>query len=442
MADVQPFRGLRFNPQRNRSLSSLITPPYDVISEEQQREYYHKDPNNIIRLEFGREFRRDHPGNNRYTRSADTLNEWLRDAVLIQEERPAFYLIEHRFPVKDAYKSYWGLIASVRLEDFETGKIRPTEIIMKGPAEDRLQLLRSCRINTSSIMGIFDQKEGDLSSLFPDIDTDTPAFTGTDDSEVTFNMWIIDDPVATARVTEFFTGTVIYIADGHHRYTTALAFRDETLADESTDGSSEASKYLMMALISCNDDGLSLLPTHRLIRNIEPDQMVRLKDDLARYFVIQGLLSPLPESSQNMPQWMDALSEAGRNGPVFGLYGLEPGKCCLLTPQNASALYDMLPAEKPLAWKKLDVSLLHGIILQRILGIDNPEKEKECLEYSPDASYVLQNVDEGSGQLAVLLNPASISSVIAIADAGDRMPPKSTYFYPKTAAGLVMNPLF
>jgi len=442
VVDVRPFRGLRYNPGKIGDLTSVITPPYDVISPDQQRAYYERDPHNIIRLEFGEEFPEDSPQSNKYTRAAGTLNDWLRDGILVREGSPAFYLTEHRFPHHGGYRSYLGLVAAVRLEEFGTGRIRPTEVTMNTPAADRLNLLKSCRANLSPIMGIFDQKNNDLQSIFKKTISNKPSATAIDNDGVTFNLWVQKDEDFLDSVSRFFADKIIYIADGHHRYRTALAYREEQLAANPNIGLDEACNFIMMTLISSTDPGLSLRATHRLVRGIQPEQLAKLRGKLSDHFQIQRLAPSSSDSGKNPGRWMKALGEAGTRGTAFGIYGLEPGSCCLLTPRNISALQDSLPKDKPAAWRNLDVSLLHSVILQGMLGIDSTEKEKESLTYSPEEAKVLREVDAGKAQIAFLLNPVPISSVIAVADAGVRMPPKSTYFYPKTAAGLAIYPLF
>ncbi len=440
MADAQPFRGLRYNLGKVGDISSVIVPPYDVINEKQQHDYYERHPFNLIRLELGKKFPDDNSSHNRYTRAAATLEEWIRDGVLLRDERPAYYLMEHRFSHRGHERSYWSLIGTMRLEEFNIGAIRATEITMDAPIEDRLNLIRACRVNLSSIMGAFIQKEGDLLTLLPEIDLTEPDMSGTNDFGVTFNLWVINEDSKIRELTEFLADKIIYIADGHHRYTTALTYRNEQPGLDFA--STDPRNFVMMSLISSNDRGLTMLPTHRLIRGLRPEQVANLKAELARYFSIREIEPCSSVPRDNLNCWAESLSEAGKRNTAFCIYGLEAGKYFLLIPHDVSALRDMLPAERPPAWRELDVSLLHGVILQRIMGIDNHQKEKECLEYSPDESEVLRKVDDGDAQLAVFLNPAPISSVMAVADAGDRMPQKSTYFYPKTAAGLVINPLF
>ena len=461
MTDVRPFHGIRYNTGMIGDLSSVITPPYDVITPEQQASYYRRSPYNIIRLEFGQEFSGDIPGlelpptrgrglkHDKYTRAASTLNDWLRDGVLVREQRPAFYLTEHRFLYEDSLRSYWGIIAAVRLEDLGAGRIRPTEITMKEPAVDRINLLRACRANLSPIMGIFnhDQRDG-LQPLL----LDDPSLSVVDDLGVTFNVWVVTEAETVRRIAGFLAGRVIYIADGHHRYEAALAYRDEQSRLKVEDRRLKfpkslqssvfsLSNFVMMTLIDSQDPGLVVLPVHRLVSGIDSGTKTKLKEILSERFQIRELPRYSSEVSENLRRWTAALKEMGNRGAAFGLYGLSEGVFYLLTPGEESALHNILPGDKPAAWRNLDVNLLHWVILRGMLGIDSPEKEKECLEYSPHGEEALGKVDTGMSQLAFFLNPVPISSILAIADAGMRMPPKSTYFYPKTPAGLVINPL-
>jgi len=437
VADVRPFQGFRYNLDKVGNLSSAISPPYDVINPEQQKAYYDTNPHNIIRLELGMEFPDDKPQNNRYTRAAQTLEEWIREDVLVREERPAFYLLEHRFQQNNEYSSYWGLLAAVRLEDFETGDIRPTEIIMKGPAEDRLQLLRSCRANLSPIMAVFKQDEGNLLSLFPEVDPANPTATATDADGVILNLHVITDENRIQMITDFFAGTPLYIADGHHRYTTALAY-----SHEKSSTADEPANFMMISLISASDPGLTLFPTHRVIRGLDSGILGKLRGRLEEHFYFQEL-SPVSSSmAENALKWNAALASASAGATAFGLYGLSDNKYLILTPHKLDSLRAMLPQEQPAIWRNLDVSMLRYVIIRGILGIDDVEKEKAHLSFSPDDLEILQDVQNKKVQLGIFLNPVSVSDVLGIADAGVRMPPKSTYFYPKTPAGLVMNPLF
>jgi len=439
MTDVRPFRGLRYNPYTIEDLSSVITPPYDVITEKQQNDHYERHPHNLIRLELGKEYPEDGPAVNRYTRAAEALTEWIRTGVMIREQIPAYYLVEHKFSRWGQETSYWGLVAAVKLEDFESGEIRPTEIVMKGPVADRLQLLRSCKANLSPIMAVYRRNEPIL-SLFPEVDPANPTVSATDDDGVTFNLHVIADEARNKQVTDFFAGTPLYIADGHHRYTTALAYRNEQPEKDYNNVASP--NFAMITLIGTNDPGLTLFPTHRMLRGLPYERLAKLKTRLQERFQIRELPPVSSAMLENAIYWNNELSKASQDSVVFGLFGLNNQKYLLLTPHDVDSIRETLPHDKPPVWRELDVSLLHNAILQDIMDIDDLEKEKRHLTYSPDAVEILKNVATGEAQLGIFLNPVPVSDVLAVADAGVRMPPKSTYFYPKTAGGLVIHSLF
>ncbi len=253
---------------------------------------------------------------------------------------------------------------------------------------------------------------------------------------------MVTEAETVRRIAGFLAGRVIYIADGHHRYETALAYRDERFAAHLGTIGDEASDFVMMTLIDSQDPGLVVLPVHRLVSGIDSRTLTKLKETLSGHFRIRELPRHSSEASENWRGWAAVLKEAGDRGTAFGLYGLSEGRFCLLTSGEELALHNILPGDKAAVWRNLDVNLLHWVILRGMLGIDSPEREKECLEYSPHGAEVLSKVDTGMSQMAFFLNPVPISSILAIADAGMRMPPKSTYFYPKTPAGLVINPLW
>ena len=431
MADVKPFRGLRYNLEQIGDLSAVMCPPHDVISAEEQLLYYDKSPYNVIRLEFGKEHPEDSPEDNRYTRAALTLEDWLNQGMLTREECPAFYLVEHRFPYEGAVKSCFSLIARVRLEDLSSGRIRPHEMTMKKPGEDRLRLIKSCHANFSPIMGLFRHLDEGVQSLFPDT-INNPPLRAVDNYGVAYSMWVVTDEKTIARVSKFFADKTLYIADGHHRYETALAYQQEQSTTHYT--GEEAFNFVMMTLTAADDPNLIMLPTHRLVRGLNPKMLAQLKEEWNPYFD-EELLSPLADLSETLKGWTETLKE--QRGTTFGLYGLEGQRLCLLRARPEM----MLPVQ-PSVLGDLDVFILHQVILRQMLGIDSPEREEDCLEYTRDALEALSRVDTREYQLAFLLNPSPISSVLAVADEGVRMPQKSTYFHPKTPAGLVINPLW
>ena len=433
MADVQPFHGLRYNIERIDDLSAIICPPYDVISPEEQLFYHHSSPYNVIRLEYGEELPEDSSEDNKYSRAAATMAGWLREDILTREECPAFYLVEHRFSYQDAVMSRFSLIARVRLEELSANsQIRPHEMTMRKPGEDRLNLLKSCLANLSPIMGLFRHREEGIQSLFPDT-IDKPAIRAADRYGVTYAMWVVSDRKAISRVSDFFSAKNLYIADGHHRYETALAYSQEQRAIQPSYTGEEAFNFVMITLTAAEDPNLIMMPTHRLVRGLNTERLARLKAELSAYFD-EELLSPYSTASETLKIWLNTLKE--QQGIAFGLYGLDGPHLCLLRAKR-----EMMPLAQASLLQDLDVHILHQLVFRQILGIDSQEKAEDCLAFTRDGFDALSRVDSGNYQLSFLLNPTPISTMLSVADEAVRMPQKSTYFYPKTPAGLVINPL-
>lgn len=442
MGDVRPFCGLRYDLQRIPDPSAIITPPYDVISSEERDWYYRRSPYNIIRLEFGEEHPGDSTSDNKYTRAAATLDEWLREGILIREEQPALYIVEHRFLHQDIERSRRDLICTVQLEDYDTGHVRPHEQTTKEAAVDRLHLLRSCRVNFSAIMGLVRTEQGELSALLGRLSEKAPDMIAGDSEGVSYHLWAVTDASAIGEVRRLLTGKVIYIADGHHRYETALRYEREQCAARSSCTGGEPFGFVMMSLMDWLDPGLVMLPTHRLVRGLEPATVVHLQRALSHYFEVEDLLSPPPALSNTVQTWLRTLETRRKQGTVAGVYGLHGRRLCLLRLRPDADLHSMMSREELGLWKDLDVVLLQRVVLSNALGIDTVEKEARHLEYTQNGVEALSKVDSGEYQLAFFVNPAPVSSILDTADAGRRVPQKSTYFYPKTPAGLVMNPLW
>jgi uncharacterized protein (DUF1015 family) len=347
MCDVRPFCGLRYNPQLVPDLSAVITPPYDVISPEERNLYYRKSPYNIIRLEFGEAQPEDTDANNKYTRAAATLNDWLKEDALIREDYPAFYIVEHRFAYHNTVKSRLGLLARVRLEELNNqGHIRPHEKTTREPAVDRLNLLRACRANISPIMGLLRSKKGEMVKLLRGLIKREPDRTATDSYGVSYNLWVITDETATSKITQFFADQVIYIADGHHRYETALRYRDEQRAANPSYSADEPFNFVMMSLMDSHDPGLVMLPTHRLVRGLEPQRIAQLEGALTPYFTAASLLPPLPTRSETIQSWLRTMETEGKRGTVIGLYGTHEKKLCLLRLKRDAELQKLIAPDR------------------------------------------------------------------------------------------------
>ena len=437
MAVVKPFRGLRYNLDRVSELSAVITPPYDVISPAEQLRYHKLNPYNVIRLDYAIDQPDDTAASNKYTRAASYVKQWLNEGILIREDRPALYLIKHRFTHNDRVYTRLSLMARVKLEDLNTGCIRPHEKTMSKPKEDRMCLLKACNANFSPIMVLFRYKPQGFEELFADV-IKRPAPHAVDKDGVAFAMWTISDKATIAKVSKLLADKMLYIADGHHRYETALNYSLERRAAIPSDGDDAPYNYVMMTITPAEDPNLLMLPTHRMIRGLKQETLDSLKSKLAGYFDTEAL-APLPDTTASLKQWIAAMQK--NRVPCFGLYGLDGDKFCILRAKKGANLKVDSEAGDD-AVSSLDVAILHRLILRRILKIDSPKLEEECMEYTRVGIEAINRVNKGDHQISFFLNPTPISGMLAVADAKLRMPQKSTYFYPKTPTGLVMNPLW
>jgi uncharacterized protein (DUF1015 family) len=265
--------------------------------------------------------------------------------------------------------------------------------------------------------------------------------TVMDHEGVVHNMWVIRDEKSIAKIASWCSKKNIYIADGHHRYETAAAYeRDKKAADPYWSGD-EPFNFVMMTLIGGNDPGLIALPTHRLVKLNDSSALTGLREKISRRFHIQEIEPAGATRSEVIKVWLRALAKQGKHHAAFGVYGLAKDRLCILYPRKRAKVQNLMPRERSREWKSLDVSILHWLVVRQMLGIDTPQKEAACLLYTRDGVEATEKVDAGQCQLAFLMNPIPVSRVLGVADVGERMPPKSTYFYPKLPTGLVMYPL-
>lgn len=432
MADLRPFRALRYRLNPGVAAGAVLAPPYDVISPEQQAALYALSPYNVIRLEYPRE-----TGEARYRAAAETLARWRREGVLVPEERPALYLYEQTFAYGGTSYRRRAVLGRVRLEPFEAGVIRPHEYTLAKPKEDRLALLRATRANISPIFGLVDDRTGAFGRALDEAEA-RPVLDAQDFAEQRHRLSVIDTPAAIARISGAVADAVVYIADGHHRYETALAYREEQRQAAGTAWSADdPANFVLMALTATGDPGLLILPIHRLVRpRTQPADLVAA---LADAFTVEEV------GAVDSPAAVEALTRAmaeRRAATAFGAAGLLPGRLHLLTLRERAAVEARMPAGHAPAWRALDVNVLQYGVLEPLLGIDAAVLTAgEHVQFTEDAAEALAAVRAGHVPLAFLLNATRVEQIIAVADAGDRMPQKSTYFYPKLGTGLVINSL-
>lgn len=452
MADVRPLPGIRYAPESD--LAAAVTPPYDVISPEAQARYYARDPRNIIRLELGRDERGDDELDNRYTRAALTFAEWRLSGVL-RQDAPALYLYEQRFSVPGAggARKRRGLFARVRIEPWEEGVVLPHERTLSKPKDDRLKLTRATAATLSPIMALYDDPDGELAALLSKTARRKSEVAFTDEAGEEHRLWPLRDAALIARAGQFFRDRQLYIADGHHRYETALAYREELRETRRELPPDDAANFTLMALSAIEDPGLVVLPTHRVVRGIAPERLTVFRDELSAYFEVSPLGEPGGLATLNVTETLAALTAAGEGGRRVAFVMVTPDGAFLLrqTAGGEDAMDALDPARAgehtgvSEAWRRLDVAALHELVLTRGLGVNEQMvRAGEGVTYTRDASATIEAVRSGAdgAQLAFLLNPTPPTAIRDVARAGDRMPQKSTYFYPKLITGLVINPLW
>jgi len=424
MAEVQPFRALRYAPSVD--LSTAICPPYDIISPEQQHALHQRSPHNAVHIELAED------GGDRYRRAAEILQRWLHEGVLQRDDSPAFYLYRQQFQHNGQTHHRHILFARLRVEEWERGIVLPHEHTFGAPKEDRLKLLRATHLNTSPVYLLYKDDRRLIVPLLADAAGAPPLaeFRGGDDQ--THSLWRFDDSGLTETLSQAFATETLYVADGHHRYETALAYRDERRAAAGAWTGNEPENFALVALTAADDPGLLVLPIHRLTSvEVSLDEVL---DRLTRMFELEVMPSPAA--------LLAALAKRGDRVPTFGLAAAQSPDLYLLTLSNSKSADRLLPQDRSSAWRNLDTAIATYAILRHSLGLDEGQMaDYNTLRFTEDAGEALEAVRSGRCRYALLLNPVPVSRILAVADAGERMPQKSTFFYPKVPTGLVFNPL-
>lgn len=436
MADVRSFRGVHYNQLLVNDLASVICPPYDIITPQMQQELYQRSEYNFVRLEFGQELSQDTATENKYTRSAAILEQWLKQGILKIDETPAIYLYDHYFTHQGEEYRRRGIIALVRLEEWDKKIIRPHEGTLVEPKGDRLSLLRALQANTSSILALFEDQGQRIASLLTDQEQGKPIVSFSSANGERHNVWSITDAEVINQIASNLANQPLYIADGHHRYESALTYQRERCAGSAVVSGDEGFNFVLMTLVDFADPGLVILPPHRLVRGMSESTIIGLLTKLKRFFEIEELPLSLP----GVWQRVDALltGETGQGRLI--LFGLVKEHLLLLKWRDIAATRQIMPCHHSELYKRLDVSLVDHIILEELLGLRRA-KEEIFLAYSYDRLDAINKVLQQEYQLAILLSPVRAEVIKAIADAGDRMPRKSTYFYPKLPSGLIFHRL-
>ncbi len=428
MADIRPFQALRYNTA-TENMASVICPPYDVISPQQEAALLAHDLHNFIRIEYAKTLPTDSEECNRYTRALAHLQEWLRDEVFIQDEKPSYYHHEHTYNYGGNKIVRRGLFARVRLEEWDKMIIRPHERTMAGPKKDRIKLIGTLEADTSPVFGLY-QDEGNLIGSVLDQVTGWPEtieFAGEPGEH--HRIWEITDIEAVAAIQRAFDEKPIYIADGHHRYESSLAYRNERYALDPKISPDAAVNFVMMSLTDMSDTGLLILPTHRLLRGLSKNLIFILPERLQEYFTVERFKA----SGEG---WEKVKTLMIEDSSRFFICGLSGDQILSLTVKDQAKIEGFMPLGHTPTYRGMDVSVVDHVVLENILGMNAADEER--VAYDHDLDSTISRVKSGEFQFAFILKPVRPETIQAISDAMDRMPRKSTYFYPKLPSGIVV----
>jgi len=432
MATIRPFKGVRYNPEKVTDLSTVISQPYDRVRHGLQEKYYDQSPYTIVRIIKGKEKPGDDEKNNVYTRARDYYQTWLQEGILMREQAPSLYVLHQTATLPDGSKrTRKGLITALELSRFDEGVILPHERTHSGPKVDRLKLMRATQVNFGHIFMLY--PGGRINQLLNKAIEQRPGFELREmfEHDVVQQFWPVSDPdVIQAVVEEMAPRRNLIIADGHHRYETALNYRDE-MREKHPDAPPDAGfNYRMVTMVSMEDPGLVILPTHRLIHSYEKMGGQEVLEKAEQYFEVKRVTDRAALKAE--------LDEAEPSHPRFGFYD---GAYAVLTLRDAAILEKLLPDRSP-EWRLLDVSVMHELFIERVLGIDKEAVErKENIEYLRDPQMGYDDVDAGEANFLLVMNPTRMEQVRSCTQAGEKMPQKSTDFFPKVISGLVMMPL-
>ncbi len=448
MPDISAFRGVRYDLGHVGSLSDVVAPPYDVIDAELQEQLYQKSEYNCTRLILGKDEPGDDDTHNRYSRAAKFLKNWLRDRVLFTEGDPAIYVYHQEFEEAGELYTRRGFMCRTRLEPFGEGDIHPHEETHGGAKADRLKLWQNCKANLSQIFGLYPDPQNVAQDLLDKAIIGVTPLEATDHIGVLHRIWPVTDVAVITKVIAAMGGKPVYIADGHHRYETACNYRDELAKTEGGLDSEHPANFVLMMCVSMSDPGMIVLPTHRLFRGLPPMTAKELGDKLDVYFTISSA-GMGPEEAPFL--WEEIETEDDQK--TLALFTTEDQQWTMVRLNDAGIeKMAQVASDQCDEWQGLGVSILHRLIVETLLDAKDISAPKyvraidEVVEGlktgdSVGRDHTGQMADGGRFELAALVMPATLDHIRAISNAAERMPAKSTYFYPKLLSGLVINPL-
>jgi uncharacterized protein (DUF1015 family) len=439
MAEIRPFKGLRYNTQKVK-LEEVITEPYDRIPPAKQEEYYARNPYNEVRIILGKDDDREHPEKDKYKRAKIYLDEWKNEGVLIQEDEDALYLYEQEFEIQGTQKKRLGLIARVKLEEFSSRKVLPHERTFPKHKVDRLNLLRATNTNTGQIFLLYKDDDKNVQRAVEkarekaELEVDVK-----DEDNFRHLMWIVRDKNDIQSIQEAMADKVLIIADGHHRYETSLNYQKEILEEIKETEGDKSFNYIMMTLFRLEDPGLVILPTYRLIKGLDKLSEEALKNLLDPYFEISEIDWA---DTSDKSALVEAQKRVSSKSFTFAAYIAQLKKFLIFQLRSENILESEISEKKSKEWKSLDVAILHSLIIDKLEALSSgPFSQENSVSYIRKLDEGVEKVKQGYYQMIFLLNPVSLGQVRDVVENGELMPQKSTDFFPKLKSGLVMNPL-
>jgi len=448
--EVKPFKALTYNPEIVGNIGYCLAQPYDVISEELLGQYYKQCPYNIVRLTLNKKNDSDTEKNNRYTRALKIFKSWKERGVLAESRTPLFWAYEQEFTLQDEWavsngkaeqikKKLNGFIGLVKLHDYEERAILPHEKVLKKPLEDRIRLIETTEMQFEYIWGIYNDRENWVDAVLEKSRKDKPFVNYYEDlSGVTHRLWKIEDKAIINSISRVVNNDKIYIADGHHRYEAMLEIRNRMRIKYPNAGPDAPWEYIIMYLVNFNNDGLTVLPTHRVLHNLDIKRIKDLNTKIEEFFHVKSYPFHNGEEGKARLRWLHDLKEKDQGEHKFGAYIKKIRRYYLLTLKDSEAYKELVDLPYSPVWKLLDVNIINTLILRNIIGLTEAELSAQTyISYVKDIKDAIMSVNNRENQVALILNAPNLNDIVTVAENGEKMPRKATYFYPKPLSGLV-----
>jgi len=440
---VKSFRAITYNTKLFKSPGEFLALPYDIIDKKLQNEFYKRSKYNVIRLILGKEYKNDDENNNKYTRARKYLEQWLEKGILVQDEKPAIYVYQQNYvhPFTGEHKMIRGFIARVLLQEYEKRVILPHEDVLSKPLQDRFNLTVATNTQFEPIYGLYHDRKNVIDNILDEVvNRNEPLIDYKEAENLIHKLWKIEDQKYIEIIEKEFYNKLIYIADGHHRYQTMLKYRDYYRKKKGFPNYVfHPVDFIMMFLVNVDHQGITILPTHRLLYNLKEMKLKSLLKYVQKYFQVEIYSFNRSNEKEVRERWLSDLRKFHNDVHTFGVYIKNLNHYFLLKLTNVDAYIKFNGVKNSEDWKKLDVNIIHTLLIDHILHIHKKDISNQIyIDYTKDHNKAIEGVKRGKYQVALILNPTKVREVIKIANNGEKMPQKSTYFYPKILSGMTI----